>query len=455
MPRFPLSTSALLLTGALLALAGCGSGQKGAVQYQSATVDQGTIVARVNATGTLSALVTVQVGTQVSGRIKLLEVDYNSTVKKGQLLAQIDPDLYKAAYENTKANRQAAAANLAGARVQATNAKLQFDRAQQLLTRGIVAQADFDTAKATYDAASAGVAAAEGALAQATAQQSQAQLNLGYTEIISPINGTVISRNVDMGQTVAASLQAPVLFLIAEDLKKMQVDTSVAEADVGKLKDGMTATFTVDAFPYDRFTGRIRQIRNNSTTVQNVVTYDAVIDVENPDLRLRPGMTANVTVVIAERTDALRISNAALRFRPTPGQAGPAGGGAAGGGAAGGGAPGGGAGGGAGGASAGGAPAGRPAGGGTAGGGTAGGGTAGGGMAGGGAVGRPNGTRPLATDQRVVWRLNGTTIEQVRIRVGITDGTLTEVVSGDLKPGDKIVTDAIGGGPAVGGFRAF
>ena len=440
MPRPLVSTARLLLTaglltGALLTLAGCNSGQKRDVQYQSVAVDRGTIVARVNATGTLSALVTVQVGSQVSGRIKLLEADYNSTVKKGQLLAQIDPDLFRAAYENTRANRLAATANLAGARVQAANAKLQFDRAQQLLARGIIAQADFDTAKATADAAVAAVAAAEGSLAQAEAQESQSKLNLGYTEIISPINGTVISRNVDVGQTVAASLQAPVLFLIAEDLKKMQVDTSVAEADVGKLKDGMSATFTVDAFPYDRFTGRIRQIRNNSTTVQNVVTYDAVIDVENPDLRLRPGMTANVTAVISERQEALRLSNAALRFRPGQGQGGPAVGGA------GGAAPAGGA-------------AGRGAAGGGAGGGAAGGG-AGGGAAGGGAPRLSNGGRPVATDQRVVWRLKDAGIEPVRVRIGITDGTLTEIVSGDLKPGDKVVTDAIGGGPDRGGFRAF
>lgn len=193
----------------------------------------------------------------------------------------------------------------------------------------------------------------------------------------------------------------------------MQVDTSVAEADVGKLRDGMTATFTVDAFPYERFTGRIRQIRNNSTTVQNVVTYDAVIDVENSDLRLRPGMTANVTVIIAQRPDALRISNAALRFRPPQGQGRGAAGGATGGGAA------------------------------------------GGGAAGGKPTGHALDMRPVATDQRVVWRLKDAAIEPVHIRIGITDGTLTEIVSGDLKPGDKTVTDAGTGAPAGGGFRAF
>ncbi len=426
MARLRIARAAALLAGLMLGLAACNSGGNKEVQYQTVLVDKGAIVARVSATGTLSALVTVQVGSQVSGRVKALEVDFNSRVRKGQLLAQIDPALFQAARDNARANKIAAEATLAGARVQAANAKLQYDRSQTLLARGIIAQADFDTAKATYDAAVATVGASEGSLEQAKAQLSQAELNLSYTEIISPTNGIVISRNVDIGQTVAASLQAPVLFLIAEDLKKMQVDTSVAEADVGKLSDGMDATFTVDAFPYDRFKGTIRQIRNNSTTVQNVVTYDAVIDVDNPDLRLRPGMTANVTVVISERPDAVRISNAALRYRPigmaaasgsAPGAAGPA----SAPGAAGGrqnGAPG---------AA---APAGAP----------------------GGAV-RPSPGRPIATDQRTVWRLAGGKLEPVRIRIGITDGTLTEVIEGGLKPGDSIVTDQIGGASGPSGFR--
>ena len=221
-----------------LSLVACGSNQKKEVQYQTATVDQGSIVARVSSTGTLSALVTVQVGSQVSGRIKSLFADYNDKVKKSQLLAEIDPALYKAAWDNARANRIAAEATLAGARVQAANAKLTFDRNTQLVQRGIVAQADFDTAKAAFDAATAGVDAAAGALEQAKAQESQSQLNLGYTEIISPINGIVISRNVDVGQTVAASLQAPILFLIAEDLKKMQVDTRIRRRLVGLAIDG-------------------------------------------------------------------------------------------------------------------------------------------------------------------------------------------------------------------------
>jgi HlyD family secretion protein len=447
-------TLLLLCAAAIPLLAACGSGQKQNIQYQTVPAERGPLTARVSATGTLSALVTVQVGSQVSGRIKTLNVDYNSRVTKGELLATIDTDLFKAAVDNARANKIAAEANLLGARVQAANAKLQFDRAQQLLTRGIVAQADYDTAKATYDGAVAAVSAAEGALEQTKAQLSQTELNLSYTPIVSPINGMVISRNVDIGQTVAASLQAPVLFLIAEDLRKMQVDTSVAEADVGKLRDGMAATFTVDAFPNDRFTGVIRQIRNNSTTVQNVVTYDAVIDVSNPELRLRPGMTATVTVVIAERTDALRVPNAALRYRPplASGNGGLGGAGAA----QGGGmraSPGGQAGGpvmnpGGGGSVAsspgadrpiGGSPPSAPA-------------------AASPGLGQMAGARPDRTatpDQRTVWRLLDGKPQPVRIRIGITDGTLTEVVSGDLNAGDLIITDASGGEQRAQGVRAF
>src|SRR5271169_6392554 len=254
------------------------------VRYETVKVDRGRIVAQVTATGTLSAIVTVQVGSQVSGAIAALYADFNSPVKKGQLIAKIDDRLFVASVEQAKANLAAAQGNLAKAKAQAVDAERQYQRDVILAARRLIADADRVTAQATSEADKAAVDAAVGAVEQAKAQLNQAQVNLDYTNIASPKDGTVISRNVDVGQTVAASLQAPVLFLIAEDLRKMQVDTSVAEADVGKLRDGMTATFTVDAFPYDRFTGNIRQIRNNSTTVQNVVTYDAVIDVENSGL---------------------------------------------------------------------------------------------------------------------------------------------------------------------------
>ncbi|HVV17100.1 MAG TPA: efflux RND transporter periplasmic adaptor subunit, partial [Polyangia bacterium] len=292
--------------------------RKPPVEFETAAVDRGRIVARVTATGTLSALVTVQVGTQVSGTIQKLYVDWNSPVRKGQLIAKIDPQLFEASLEQAKANYEAAEGNVAKAEAQERDAARQFEREKAMLDRKLVAQADYDTSQANLEVARGASAAARGAMAQARAQLSQAKVNLDMTRIVSPTDGTVISRSVDVGQTVAASLSAPTLFVIAQDLQKMQVDTSVAEADVGKLSAGMPATFTVDAFPGERFKGKVRQIRNSPQTVQNVVTYDAVIDVDNADLKLRPGMTANVTFVSAEKDDVIRVPNAALRYRPAP-----------------------------------------------------------------------------------------------------------------------------------------
>ena len=286
------------------------------VKYETARVDRGRIVAQVTATGTLSAIVTVQVGSQVSGRIAKLYADWNSPVKKGQLIAKIDPELFKAALDQARANHLAAKGDLNQAKVRAVDARRQLARTRSLAEKNLIAQQDLDTAQANADATDAAVDGAAGRVEQAAANLQQAQVNLAYTDIVSPIDGTVISRNVDVGQTVAASLQAPTVFVIAEDLKKMQVDTSVAEADIGKLRDGMDATFVVDAFPGRKFKGVVRQIRNSPQTVQNVVTYDAVVDVDNPDLALRPGMTANVNFVYAERADVVRIPNAGLRFRP-------------------------------------------------------------------------------------------------------------------------------------------
>ncbi len=308
----------VVAAGAVAALSlGGGRRNTGAAKYETVKVERGKIVARVTASGTLSALVTVQVGTQVSGRIQDLYVDFNSPVRKGQVLAKIDPQFFKAAVEQAKANLAAAEGNLAKARAQAADAHRQYQRAKSLVDQGqLIAQSDLDTADANAQAADAQVQAMEGAVAQARASLYQADVNLGYTTIASSIDGTVISRNVDVGQTVAASLQAPTLFTIAQDLKKMQVDTNVSEADVGKLSPGMRTNFNVDAFPGENFKGAIRQIRNAPQSVQNVVTYDAVIDVDNPDLRLRPGMTANVTFTYAEKDDALKFPNAALRFRP-------------------------------------------------------------------------------------------------------------------------------------------
>ncbi|HEY4117115.1 MAG TPA: efflux RND transporter periplasmic adaptor subunit [Byssovorax sp.] len=306
-----------------LAIGGAGAGAKAAladktpaVHYQTVAVGRSDVVAKVTATGTVSALVTVQVGTQVSGRVKELDADWNTTVKKGQVLALIDPELFQASVEQARANVAASVGSLAKAKAQVENAQAQFDRATGLSREGLVSQADVDTAKATLRSAQADVAAAQGSVAQAQASAHQAEINLGYTKIVSPVDGTVISRTVDVGQTVAAALQAPTLFTIAQDLKKMQVDTSVAESDVGKLQPGMKATFTVDAFPGERFVGAVREIRNAATTLQNVVTYDAVLDVENPNLELRPGMTANVAFTYAESDGATTVPNAALRFHP-------------------------------------------------------------------------------------------------------------------------------------------
>lgn len=309
---------------ALVALAAAGayyyfsssSDDKAKPRYDLATIEKGPVIAKVTASGTLSALVTVQVGSQVSGRIKDLFVDYNSVVKKDQVIAKIDPQLFEATIAQARANHLAARANLARSEVAAVEAGRQYDRAKTLGERNLIAKAEVDTAEANRDSARAQVDASRAALSQSEAALKQAQVNLTYTTILSPINGVVISRSVELGQTVAASLQAPVLFVIAEDLRKMQVNTSVAEADIGKLKDGMAASFVVDAYPTKRFEGTVRQIRNAPTTTQNIVTYDAVIDVENPELELRPGMTANVTFIHARSDDGIRVPNAALRYRP-------------------------------------------------------------------------------------------------------------------------------------------
>ncbi len=365
------------------------------LQMDTAKVDKGRIVAKVTATGTLSAIVTVQVGSQVSGRIAELRVDFNSTVKKGQLIAKIDPQLFQAAVEQARANLVAAQGNLAKSKAQAADAQRQYQRSRTLAERKLIAQADLDTAQSNADAAAAQVDASAGAVEQARAALHEAAVNLAYTSIVSPTNGVVISRNVDVGQTVAASLQAPTLFVIAEDLAKMQVDTSVAEADVGRLRAGMDASFTVDAYPSEIFRGTVRQIRNAPQTVQNVVTYDAVIDVANPDLKLKPGMTANVTFVYAQKDDVLRVPNAALRFRPPPDLAA---------------------------FSAAGRPNGRNGGGG----------------------GAPAPKQVETPDQRAVWAVRGDKPVQTRVRLGISDGAFTEVVDGALQPGDQVVTDASG-----------
>ncbi|HTQ79936.1 MAG TPA: efflux RND transporter periplasmic adaptor subunit [Thermoanaerobaculia bacterium] len=451
------------------------------VHYDTTEVDRGKITAKVTATGTLSALVTVQVGSQVSGTIAALYADFNSTVTKGQRIALIDPRLFEAARQQAQANLVAAQGNLAKAKAQAVDADRQAQRSAQLLARHLIAQADYDTAQSTADADRAAVDAAAGSVEQSRAQLHQADVNLAYTDIKSPTNGTVIARNVDVGQTVAASLQAPTLFLIAGDLSKMQVDTSVAEADIGKINSGMKATFTVDAYPGERFNGTVRQVRNSPQTVQNVVTYDAVIDVDNAQLKLKPGMTANCTFVYAERDDALRIANSALRFLPPPallaklnpggrsgrpwrlrgggGSGSPGGPGGSGG--ENGEGPGAGRrrrGDGGGDESGDGQGGGRRRGGeggadGQAGGADAAGGGGGGGAAGGGGGDSPRrregGARP--PDRRVLWVLRNGKPQPVPIKIGISDGSLTEITSGEIKAGDLVLTGVTLPGEASSG----
>jgi HlyD family secretion protein len=390
-------------------------------KFTTVTLDKGSIVGKVTATGTVSALVTVQVGTQVSGRIQSLGADFNAKVTKGQILAKLDPELFAAALAQSRANERAAEANLEKSKAQLADSDRKLKRAKQLAEGKLIAQADLDAAQADYDVAVATVSASDASLMQARASRQQAEVNLTYTVIKSPIEGTVISRAVDVGQTVAASLQAPVIFTIAENLGRMQVDTNVAEADVGKLKEGLKATFLVDAFSGRPFTGTIRQIRFAPQVVQNVVTYDAVIDVENPELLLRPGMTANVTFTFARADDALRLPNAALRFRLDPAD--------------------------------------RPA-------------RPDGGLWGGrdgGFGGREGSLRaerggggddtrgPRAdSDMKAIWVLRDGQPARVMIKTGLSDGSFTQIIEGEVTEGDQVITERLadGTGPKPGGAGA-
>jgi HlyD family secretion protein len=407
-----------LLVG-LLAVVGVGggwvafgarfSGHKSAFHLEKSRVERGDVVGRVTATGALSALVTVQVGSQVSGRISNLYADFGQRVTRGQVVARLDPQLFQAALEQARANRDAAAGALHEAITKADNAKKQLARSEELKSKNLIAAADYDAAELQAASTAAAVDTAKGDLEQARANLHQATVNLGYATVISPINGVVISRNVDVGQTVAASLQAPTLFTIAEDLGKMQVHAAVSEADVGRLAPGMPASFVVDAYPDERFKG---VIRDAPQTLQNVVTYDAVIDVDNPDHRLKPGMTANVTFVYAAHKGVLRIPSAALRFLPPPellteqGLA---------------------------------APSKKhkkdklkdhP-------------------LAAGPAQ-RPGSKAPAGDDaadgrgpRRTVWTLRNERLAAVPIEVGVADGSNVEVKSGELAEGDVVVTDAL------------
>ena len=426
-------------------------------QYQLATVTRGDLIQAVTASGQLNPVVNIQVGSQTSGRISKLFVDFNSEVKSNQVIAEIDPSTYQGAVLRAEADVANAKANLALAEVQAR-------RSESLFTNSLISASEHDTAKAQEQQARAQVQSAEANLANA-------KVDLSRCTIAAPVDGVVISRNVDVGQTVAASFNTPTLFLIANDLSKMQIDALVSEADIGGVAESQNVNFTVDAFPYRTFHGKVSQIRYGALTNQNVVNYDCVIAVDNSDLKLLPGMTASISIVIAERDNVAKVPNAALRFRPPEvvatetnsagkmlADAGKTSGGE--GGSSGGGFRKGGGSGGEGGPGSGGGFRGQGGGPGGAGPGGAGRG------AGGGTTPRP---RPERSGPRTVYVFNpnakGGELTPVKIKTGITDGANTEVTEG-LKEGDQVVTGLLtaqsgGSGPRPsnpfggGGFRRF
>ena len=366
--------------------------QSGAANYQTATVTHGPLTQAVTATGTLNPVVNVQVGSQVSGNIAKLFADFNSQVKAGDVVAQIDPALFQATVTQTEGD-------LASAQAALELAKLNATRTQQLFTQKNSSQQDLDQAMANLHQAEANVKIKQGALDKAKA-------DLDHCTITSPIDGVVISRSVDVGQTVAASLQAPIIFMIANDLTKMQIDSNVAEADVGVVTIDQNVDFTVDAFPTHTFHGKVTQVRNAPITVQNVVTYDTVIGVSNPDLKLKPGMTANVSILIAHRDNVLQIKNAVLRYRPadaTPTEARST-------------------------------SASSPSG------------------------ARSSGGRERRSGERTVYVLSGGRPKPTQIKTGISDGISTEVLEG-LKEGDRVVTaeltsTSLSSSPAANPFSA-
>ncbi len=442
--RLPWILAAVVVVGALLAWRFAG-GSEPALQFQTATIDRGDVVSRVSASGSLSAVVTVEVGSQVSGRIQQLFADYNSVVTQGQRIAKIDPALFEAAAAQSAANVQASEGNLARLQVQAEDAARQAKRSSQLFASKLISENDRDNAVATARAAAASVQQAQGQLAQARAALVQAQTNLRYTDILAPTDGIVISRAVNVGQTVAASFSAPIIFTIAQDLRAMEVHTSVAESDIGRLRAGMSASFTVDAYPGEPFEGRIREIRNAAQVVQNVVTYDAVVDVANPDLKLKPGMTATVTVIAERRDGVLRLPNAALRFRPeaVAGAGGAAGMGGMGGmGGAGG---------------RGGGSAGGMAGGMARAAGSATGGAPGAGSRGSAGPGPRADTGPGNRAARTVFVLAGGAAVPREVQAGLSDGSFTEVRGGELREGEDVIVGFAAGTPgaaaAAGGGR--
>ncbi len=364
-----------LAGGALALIIHDGKGKE--PKFRTETASKGVIKSTVTATGTVNPVTTVLVGTQVSGTIRNIYADFNSVVRKGQLLALIDPMTFEAQLSEARANYISAKADQDKAAATLADAKRTMLRNKKLLSENLIAQSDFDTAETNYETARAAVEAAKGQVSQTEAAMKFAQTNLRYTRIISPVNGTVVARNVDVGQTVAASFQTPTLFSVARDLRKMQIDTSVDEADIGSVRKGQAVEFTVDAYPEITFRGKVSQVRINPTIVQNVVTYDVVVRVDNNDLKLKPGMTANVTIITAVKRDALRVPNAALRFSmPEALQPGP--------------------------------------------------------------------RKAAKRYGPGVWVLENGRPRRVAIKTGLTDGNYTEVVSGDLSEGARVIVEALG-----------
>jgi HlyD family secretion protein len=394
------------------------------VTFSTVAVGKGTIAAQVTAAGTLSAHTTVQVGAQVNGRVVELHADFNDKVTKGQVLAKLDPSLYKAQIDQAAAAYELAVANEKKSEAALMDADRQYKRQKGLQDQALIAGATVEGFELTYLSAKSQLSASKASVSQAAANLAQAKTNLDYCTIYSPIDGVVLTRSYDVGQTVQSSFSAPTLFTIAEDLSRMQIDTAVAEGDVGRLSEGMKATFAVDAFPGKTFEGKVRQVRNSPTTTSGVVTYDAVIDVDNSDHSLRPGMTANVTFVLASVENVVKIPNAALRFKPSKeqmtaladqfgfkgrgsgsGRMGREGrDGSGGGGSGGSGGP-------------------RPD-----------------GMTG--ASGGGGGSKD--PDRKRVFKLVDGKPKSVPIKIGLTDGSSTQLVEGDLQPGDLLITEIQG-----------
>jgi HlyD family secretion protein len=395
-------------------------------QYVSVPVTRGELTQLVTATGILNPVTNVQVGCQISGTIQKLYADYNTVVKAGQLIAEIDPRIYQAQVEQ-------ATADLASAKANQELQHVQTARNAELFTNKLISGSDYDTSVATLHEAEATVQIKQASLDNARA-------NLGYCKIYSPVDGSVISRSVDVGQTVAASFNTPTLFQIANDLTKMQIDSSVAEADIGGVEEGQTVSFNVDAYPYRTFHGIVTQVRNAPTTVNNVVTYDCVVAVDNADYKLKPGMTANpLNIVVAERPSALKIPNAALRFRPPEGALPASGTNSL--------------------SSTNRLPAGAAQGfaGGTnrfrgfGGNGFPGGGFGGGRFGGLGGAGG-HGSQPVRTVYVLSGKDHDAVLKPVQVRTGISDGVFTEVLSG-LKEGDQVVTGLAFGNETAGAAR--